>query len=171
MSSLSFALSSKPLTLEPLTSCYVWTSLHFADTSDCLISSLLTPFIEAHVLLRFSPYSNYIISSSTIGLPRFFIAIPHPPIYYVYDLEALRYEDLFHCTFPSVIQGPSSLYDYIGIWYDTICPHTPTSSTIHIGLAYVVSQRPARPLYPRLTHKPRASYGHAQGLSDWRLVI
>ena len=34
-----------------------------------------------------------------------------------------------------------------------------------------MSRRPARPLYPRLTHKQRASYGHAQGLSDWRLVI
>ena len=32
----------------------------------------------------------------------------------------LRYKDLFHCTFPSVIQGPLSLYDYIGILYDTI---------------------------------------------------
>ena len=36
---------------------------------------------------------------------------------------------------------------------------------------FLVSRRPARPLYPRLTHKQRASYGHAQGLSDWRLVI
>ena len=32
----------------------------------------------------------------------------------------LRYKDLFHCTFPSVIQGPLSLYDYIDILYDTI---------------------------------------------------
>ena len=53
----------------------------------------------------------------------------------------LRYKDLFHCTFPSVIQGPLSLYDYIGILYDTIYPHTPTSSTIHIGLAYVGPNR------------------------------
>ena len=49
----------------------------------------------------------------------------------------LRYKDLCHCTFPSVIQGPLSLYNYIGILYDRIYPHTPTSSTIHIGLAYV----------------------------------
>ena len=49
----------------------------------------------------------------------------------------LRYKDLFRCTFPSVIQGPLSLYDYISILYDTIYPQTPTSSTIHIGLAYV----------------------------------
>ena len=49
----------------------------------------------------------------------------------------LRYKDLFHCTFPSVIQGPLSLYNYIGILYDTIYPQTPTSSTIHISLAYV----------------------------------
>ena len=34
-----------------------------------------------------------------------------------------------------------------------------------------VSRRPAHPMYPRLTHKRWASYGHAQGLSDWRLVI
>ena len=34
-----------------------------------------------------------------------------------------------------------------------------------------LSRRPARPMYPRLTNKRRASYGHAQGLSDWRLVI
>ena len=51
------------------------------------------------------------------------------------------YKDLLHCTFPSVIQGPLSLYDYIGILYDTIYPHTPTSSTIHIGLAYVGPDR------------------------------
>ena len=35
----------------------------------------------------------------------------------------------------------------------------------------MMSQRPARGLYPRLTHKRRASYGHALGLSDWRLII
>ena len=35
----------------------------------------------------------------------------------------------------------------------------------------LMSRRPARSRYPRLTHKRRASYGHAQGLSDWRLVI
>ena len=35
----------------------------------------------------------------------------------------------------------------------------------------IVSRRPAHPMYPRLTHKRRASYGHAQGLLDWRLVI
>ena len=34
----------------------------------------------------------------------------------------------------------------------------------------VVSRRPARSRYPRLTHKRRASYGYALGLSDWRLV-
>ena len=38
-------------------------------------------------------------------------------------------------------------------------------------LAGAVSRRPARPMYPRLTNKRRASYGHAQGLSDWRFVI
>ena len=30
--------------------------------------------------------------------------------------------------------------------------------------------RPAHSTYLRLTHKPWASYGHALGLSDWRLV-
>ena len=49
----------------------------------------------------------------------------------------LRYKDLFHYTTVSVIQGLQSLYDYIGILYDIICLQTPTSSTIHIGLAYV----------------------------------
>ena len=49
----------------------------------------------------------------------------------------LRYKDLFHCTPSSVIQGLLSLYDYIGILYDTIYPQRPTSSTIRIGLAYV----------------------------------
>ena len=62
---------------------------------------------------------------------------PHLLLLTIWRHCYLRYEDLFHCTFPSVIQGPLSLYDYIGIWYDTIYPHTPTSSTIHIGLAYV----------------------------------
>ena len=33
-----------------------------------------------------------------------------------------------------------------------------------------LSRRPARGMYPRLTHKRRASYGYALGLSDWRLV-
>ena len=33
-----------------------------------------------------------------------------------------------------------------------------------------LSRRPALSTYQRLTHKPRASYGHALGLSDWRLV-
>ena len=33
-----------------------------------------------------------------------------------------------------------------------------------------LSRRPARGLYSRLTHKRRASYGYALGLSDWRLV-
>ena len=62
---------------------------------------------------------------------------PHLLLLTIWRRFYLRYKDLFHCTFPSVIQGPLSLYDYIGIWYDTIYPHTPTSSTIHIGLAYV----------------------------------
>ena len=86
--------------------------------------------------------SFYLISSITIGLPCFFILIPHPPKVMRFHLSILlrpdlRYKDLFHCTFPSVIQGPLSLYDYITVLYDTISPHTPTSSTIHIGLAYV----------------------------------
>ena len=34
----------------------------------------------------------------------------------------------------------------------------------------MMSRRPARGVYPRLTHKRRASYSHALGLSDWRLV-
>ena len=34
----------------------------------------------------------------------------------------------------------------------------------------VLSRRPAHSTYLRLTHKPWASYGHALGLSDWRLV-
>ena len=33
-----------------------------------------------------------------------------------------------------------------------------------------LSRRPAHSTYLRLTHKPWASYGHALGLSDWRLV-
>ena len=33
-----------------------------------------------------------------------------------------------------------------------------------------MSQCPALSTYQWLTHKPRASYGHALGLSDWRLV-
>ena len=33
-----------------------------------------------------------------------------------------------------------------------------------------VSRRPALSMYQRLTHKPRASYGHALRLSDWQLV-
>ena len=48
----------------------------------------------------------------------------HDPIshhFHIFDLRApLRYKDLFHCTFSSVIQGPLSLYDYIGILSDTI---------------------------------------------------
>ena len=48
---------------------------------------------------------NSTISSITIGLPRFFIAIPHPPISpVVYDLKALL----------STIQGLVSLYFSIG---------------------------------------------------------
>ena len=66
---------------------------------------------------------------------------PHLLLLTIWRCCYLRYKDLFHCTFPSVIQGPLSLYDYISIWYDTIYPHTPTSSTIHIGLAYVGSDR------------------------------
>ena len=34
----------------------------------------------------------------------------------------------------------------------------------------MMSRRPARGMYLRLTHKQRASYGYALGLSDWRLV-
>ena len=34
-----------------------------------------------------------------------------------------------------------------------------------------LSRCPAHSAYLRLTHKPWASYGHALGLSDWRLVI
>ena len=41
----------------------------------------------------------------------------------------------------SVIQGPLSLYDYIGILYDAIYPQTPTSSAIRIGLAYIGPNR------------------------------
>ena len=95
---------------------------------------------KALVRVTFSPWPYSIISSITTGLPRFFIAIPQPPhllLLTIWRRCYLRYKDLFHCTFPSVIQGPLSLYDYIGIWCDTIYPHTPTSSTIHIGLAYV----------------------------------
>ena len=33
-----------------------------------------------------------------------------------------------------------------------------------------VSRRPAHSMYLRLTHKLWESYGHALGLSDWRLV-
>ena len=66
---------------------------------------------------------------------------PHLLLLTIWRRYYLRYKDLFHCTFPSVIQGPLSLYDYIGIWDDTIYPHTPTSSTIHIGLAYVGTHR------------------------------
>ena len=66
---------------------------------------------------------------------------PHLLLLMIWRRYYLRYKDLVHCTFPSVIQGPLSLYDYIGIWYDTIYPHTPTSSTIHIGLAYVGTDR------------------------------
>ena len=36
--------------------------------------------------------------------------------------------------------------------------------------ACYLSQCPALSTYQQLTHKPRASYGHALGLSDWRLV-
>ena len=43
--------------------------------------------IDAWVSVTFSPRLNSIISSITTGLPRFFIVIPHPPIYYVYNLE------------------------------------------------------------------------------------
>ena len=35
----------------------------------------------------------------------------------------------------------------------------------------MMSQRPALSTYQRLTHKPWASYSHALGLLDWRLVI
>ena len=34
----------------------------------------------------------------------------------------------------------------------------------------MMSRRPAHSMYLRLTHKLWASYGHALGLSDWRLV-
>ena len=34
----------------------------------------------------------------------------------------------------------------------------------------MMSRRPARGMYPRLTHKQQALYGHALGLSDWRLI-
>ena len=49
-----------------------------------------------------------VVSSITTGLPRFFITIPHPPIclFTISRCCYLRYKDLFHCTFPSVIQGP-----------------------------------------------------------------
>ena len=63
--------------------------------------------------------------------------IPPFIMFTIWRRDYLRYKDLCHCTFPLVIQGLLSLYDYIGILYDTIYPHTPTSSTIHIGLAYV----------------------------------
>ena len=47
---------------------------------------------------------------------------PTPPHRLDYHLRFLlsTIQDLFHCTFPLVIQGPLSLYDYIGILYDTI---------------------------------------------------
>ena len=81
------------------------------------------------------------ISSITTGLPRFLFHTPTSPhlllLLTIWRRCYLRCKDLFHCTFPLVIQGPSSLYDYIGILHDTIYPHTPTSSMIHIGLAYV----------------------------------
>ena len=34
----------------------------------------------------------------------------------------------------------------------------------------MMSRCPAHSTYLRLTHKPWASYSHALGLSDWRLV-
>ena len=34
----------------------------------------------------------------------------------------------------------------------------------------MMSRHPAHSMYLRLTHKLWASYGHALGLSDWRLV-
>ena len=34
----------------------------------------------------------------------------------------------------------------------------------------MMSRCPALSMYQRLTHKPWASYSHALGLSDWRLV-
>ena len=34
----------------------------------------------------------------------------------------------------------------------------------------MMSRRPAHSTYLRLTHKLWVSYGHALGLSDWRLV-
>ena len=33
-----------------------------------------------------------------------------------------------------------------------------------------LSRHPALSMYQRLTHKPWASYGHALGLLDWRLI-
>ena len=48
-----------------------------------------------------------------------------------------------------------------------------TGSVVHKPLVIGpgLSRRPARSRYSRLTHKRRASYGHALGLLDWRLVI
>ena len=58
--------------------------------------------------------------------------------------------------FPSVSEGPRGTLNLSPAWFQ---------------LGHEVSRRPARSRYPRLTHKRRASYGHALGLSDWRLVI
>ena len=55
-------------------------------------------------------------------------------------------------------------------------PEPGTEALKHCGdyfclfLVCKLSRRPALSTYQRLTHKPRASYGYALGLSDWRLV-
>ena len=78
---------------------------HFTSTFSqelCCTLAITQNISTAYV--TFSPCPNPIISSITIGLPHFFISIPHPPADYIYDLEASS----------STIRGLASLYFSIG---------------------------------------------------------
>ena len=46
----------------------------------------------------------------------------------------------------------------------------PSCTSGYVADIPYVSRRPAHSMYLRLTHKPWASYSHALGLLDWRLV-
>ena len=80
--------------------------------------------------------------------------------------------------FLTYIQGGNTTewVDRLGEWLDyqidPLNPRRTIETTEWVwNSVELVSRRPACGLYPRLTHKRRASYGHALGLSDWRLVI
>ena len=94
---------------------------------------------------------------------------PEDNFYVLKDLWLEQDRKPEHEIYNEIIRDVENLY---GDQVDIVRRHlfTPIDHAFVEVNGVRVSRCPAHSAYLRLTHKPWASYGHALGLSDWRLV-